>query len=51
MNLLSKRQLDFEEKNSYSFPYRSDSEKNTMGTLEISIDDVNEAPVLVVKPI
>ena len=50
-NLLSKRPFDFEEKNSYSVSIQvSDSEKESMvGTLEISIDDVNEAPVLVSK--
>ena len=50
-NLLSKRPYDFEEKNSYSVSIQTtDSEKESVvGTLEIKIGDVNEAPVLISK--
>ena len=50
-NLLSKRPYDYEEKSYYSVSIQvADSEKESIvGTVDIKVEDVNEAPVLVSK--
>ena len=50
-NLLSKRPYDYEEKSYYSVSIQvTDSEKESIvGTVDIKVEDVNEAPVLVSK--